>query len=379
MGNGAFRYDEGMKGTIPGTKVGTDAQASFLDYSLVGQIEGVSDKDRWLIDGLWSDQAVGIVGGTPKTGKTWFTLELAVSVASGAPALGQFEVSNPGPVVVFPAEDDARAIRDRVVGIAAHKGVSLDGLPIHLITANTLRLDEEGDRLGLAAMLDRVRPKLVVLDPLVRLHGGDENYAGHVAELLGFLRSLQRRFECGILVTHHVAKRRGAKGGQMGQALRGSGELHAWGDSNIYLSRAEGGLVKVELEHRAAASPDPLHVALRTESSGTFLELVEVNAESDDDDTEEGSERGSVARATKVRVRKSAPASMSLRDQVLAVLAGVGEPTTQADLREVLRVRNVRLTDVLRELAEEGLVERPGGKRGWQVSSLQKSPVGDVL
>ena len=42
-------------------------------------------EDRWLIEGLWADQAVGIVGGEPKCCKSFLALDLAVSVASGAP------------------------------------------------------------------------------------------------------------------------------------------------------------------------------------------------------------------------------------------------------------------------------------------------------
>jgi len=78
-----------------------------------------------------------------------------------------------------------------------------------------------------------VRPKLLVLDPFVRLHRIDENLSGEVAPLLAYLRELQRRFH--VAVVHH-ARKGGAKL-RAGQALRGSSEFHAWGDSNLYLRR----------------------------------------------------------------------------------------------------------------------------------------------
>ena len=347
-------------GTIPGTNGGTVAVASEeLASALVGEIEGVPDGGRWLIEKLWSAGGVGIVGGTPKTGKTWMSLEFAVSVASGAPALGRFAVAEPAPVVVFPPEDDPRAVRDRGAGIAKHKGLELEGLPLHLITARALRLDEEGDRRGLCAMLERIKPKLVVLDPLVRLHGGDENHLGHIAQLLSFLRELQRDHGCAILLTHHVAKRRGGKGAQLGQALRGSGELHAWGDSNVYLTRTEDGLVRMTLEHRAAASPEPFFVTLRSDGGGgAYFEVVE--------GVEIGEEPGPDKEGEVHQPR--ATAVHSLRDRVLGVLRAADEPVSQARLREVVRVRNQRLTEVLHELSEAGLVERPGGKRRWMAT-----------
>ena len=351
-----------MEGTGGGTAPGTPDGDGAIESELVGEIQGVPQEGRWLIDKLWSSQAVGIIGGTPKTGKTWFTLEFAVAVASGTPALGEFAVAEPGPVVVFPAEDDPRSVRDRVAGIAMRKGVELSGLPLHVITANALKLDEEGDRRGLAALIERVKPKLVVLDPLVRLHSGDENYAGHISELLGFLRGLQRQHACAILVTHHVSKRRGPKGTQMGQALRGSGELHAWGDSNLYLTKTEQGLVKVEVEHRSAPALDPFFVALHEAPGGTYLELVEV----DEEDEEPVARRPSQMKRRAAKKQRSRPPALSLRERVIAALRESRDPVSQVQLREALRVRNQVLTNTLRELQVEGLVVRPDPQAGWR-------------
>src|SRR6516165_6998848 len=50
---------------------------------------------HWLVQELWSDQAVGILGGEPKCCKSFLALDLAVSVASGAPSLYQSRFSLP--------------------------------------------------------------------------------------------------------------------------------------------------------------------------------------------------------------------------------------------------------------------------------------------
>ena len=68
----------------------------------------------WLIDQLWTTSAVGIIGGTPKTYKTWLALEMAVSVASGSACLATFAVSSPGPVLLYAAEDSESALRARL-------------------------------------------------------------------------------------------------------------------------------------------------------------------------------------------------------------------------------------------------------------------------
>jgi hypothetical protein len=58
-----------------------------------------------------------------------------------------------------------------------------------------------------------------------------------------------------VLAFHHAKK--GAGRARAGQALRGSSEFHAWGDSNLYLRR-DGDDLSLSVEHRAAPSiPSP--------------------------------------------------------------------------------------------------------------------------
>ena len=54
-----------------------------------------AEEQRWLVDGLWSEEAVGIIGREPKCCKSFLALDLAVSVASGTPCLRRFAVTRP--------------------------------------------------------------------------------------------------------------------------------------------------------------------------------------------------------------------------------------------------------------------------------------------
>jgi hypothetical protein len=96
---------------------------------------------QWLVQGLWSDQAVGILGGEPKCCKSFLALDLAVSVASGTPCLRRFAVRRTGPVLLFPAEDSLAVVRRRLEGICSAADVDFQSLPVEVITAPTLRLD----------------------------------------------------------------------------------------------------------------------------------------------------------------------------------------------------------------------------------------------
>lgn len=292
---------------------------------------------RWLVQDLWAEEAVGCIGGTPKSCKTWLALELAVAVASGRHALGRFAVRPPvsAPVLLYAAEDSPIAIRDRVAGIAGARDTDLDRLPLGLITVDGLRLDLPQHRDRLAATLAKVRPRLLVLDPLIRLHRGDENSSAEISELLGWLRAQQREHHTAIMLVHHVRK---SAAGQPGQSLRGSGDLHAWGDSNLYLLRSQGRLV-LHAEHRSNPSPPPFNVEL----AGEPPRLVVHGA---------------------VEIDRS-----DLADRILAALAR--QPMTRTELRDRLQVRNETLGAALAQLEAARRVIRVDGRLAVPVPTLR--------
>jgi hypothetical protein len=287
-----------------------------------------------LVDGLWGDSSVGVIGGAPKCSKTWLGLDLALSVATGTACLGRYAVPRPGPVLVYLAEDALAVVRERVEGMARHRGLDLVGVDIHAITAPSLRLDRQPHRNRLLETAKRLRPRLLLLDPLVRLHRVDENDAQQVAELLAYFRLLQRRLDLSVILVHHT--RKNAAGGAAGQGLRGSSDLHAFGDSNLYLRRVRERLVLLS-EHRAApASPAVTLELVSADAATTHLEVV---AEP------RGDRRG------------------SLQEQVLAYLVP-GEALTRGKLRELLSVQNQRLGEALETLERAGRIRRTPA--GWQ-------------
>jgi hypothetical protein len=301
----------------------------------VGEIPVEDNGGRWLVKQLWSASSVGVIGGAPKCSKTWLGLDLALSVATGTACLGKYPVLQPGPVLVYLAEDALPVVRERVEGMARHRGLDFAGVEIHVITAPVLRLDRDPHRTRLFQTAKRLRPRLLLLDPLVRLHGIDENNAGEVAGLLAYFRSLQRRLDLSVVLVHHTRKN-AAGGAAAGQGLRGSSDIHAFGDSNLYLRRTRDRLV-LSSEHRAAPASPPVYLELvTTHAQAAHLEVI---AELD------GERR------------------RSLQEQVLSLLAQ-GGVLTRAKLRETLSVKNERLGEALQSLEQAGRIRRTPA--GWQ-------------
>lgn len=323
-----------------------DHPSDVLPIIRVADLPEQASPRTWLIEELWSAAAVGMVCGAPKSGKTWIGLDMAVSVASGTPCLGRYRVLEPGQAIIYLAEDSLPALRDRIASIGRSRGLALGAMDLQVITAPRLRLDDREDRARLLETMRRYKPRLLLLDPLIRLHGLNENDSREMSELLSFLRTIQRQFDVAVVLVHH-ARKGGSQVG--GQALRGSGDFWAFGDSNLYLRRTDDKLV-LSIEHRSAPAPEPV-----------TLRLVD-----DDED----------------RVHLETQGTPPARDEryldrmVLDLLAGEA-PLSRSQLRERLRVKNERLGSALVDLERQARIVR--APDGWRLvteppSSTERSP-----
>jgi hypothetical protein len=251
-------------------------------------------------------------------------------------------------VLLFPAEDSLAVVRRRLEGICSAAGVDFQSLPVEVITAPTLRLDAPKDRERLINTVQARQPRLLILDPLIRLHRVDENDASQIAGLLSYLRQLQRTFQVAVLVVHHA--RKDANSTRPGQALRGSSELHGWGDSNLYMRR-RGAQLTLSTEHRAAASQD--HIPLELTQAGSALALSVASDSATIPDT--GSEPSALQR-------------------IQQILAGLDQPVTVQQLRKLCGLRTATVCSCLAQLVQTGVVTHDS--RGYQLHlALQATAV----
>jgi hypothetical protein len=328
-----------------GTADGRHAQAG-LPVKLACELADNTDRSAWLIEGLWAEQAVGILGGQPKCCKSFLALDIAVSVASGTSCLRRFPVRRTGPVLIFPAEDALAVVRQRLEGICAVAATSLDKLPIYVITAPRILLDVPQDREQLYATAAEIKPVLLILDPFIRLHRADENSSKDVAPLLGYLRELQRQFGMAVLLVHHV--RKGSAKDRPGQALRGSSDLHGWGDSNLYLRRNSRHLV-LSVEQRAAPSLPDIPLDLTVTDNAPSLTVLDTP-------------------------RADTPAPGSPSERVLQALTNAAIPLPAQQLRTLCRIRAATLTRTTAELIARGCIRH--GMDGYSLASTaNKQPV----
>lgn len=323
---------------------------SALPVSLACDLDQAPAEYPWLIEQIWGVEEAGVAGGEPKSCKSFTTMQMAVALTSGLPFLGRFAVPRRGRVLLFAAEDALHIVRARLDGICAHVGVTLDKLDLWIITAPTLRLDLPADCKKLESTVEELKPDMLILDPFVRLHRVDENVSSAVAPLLAQLRELQRKHHCAVVVVHHTRK-----GGALraGQALRGSSEFHAWGDTNLYLSWHRKQL-RLSIEHRAQPGHEGIPLVLDARPAHKSVALVVA------DD------------ASGVQQEEQEKQEPTPAQRILAVLESAGQPLRMREIRESCRMRSATLVRLLADLVQSGVVVR--SEQGWSLQPALPFP-----
>lgn len=248
----------------------------------------------WQVPGFWMRNSHGIVAGEPKSFKTTLVMDLALSIASGAKFLGKYKVEQTGKVLYIQNENTHWIMKDRFEKMTMNKGLvgrvsrSRDTInvewpptiPFHMINQQNFMLNNEEHQDFLEETIGRMRPGLVVLDPLYLMFDGDIASARDLFPILQWLLYLKNTYNCGILVIHHYNKNGEGKRG--GQRMLGSTTLHGWIESAWYLSSlpAEDGSkaeVIMEREFRGAGLHQQLDLKVHMGEMGVPDYSVDVD------------------------------------------------------------------------------------------------------
>src|SRR5215208_5779649 len=120
---------------------------------------------KWAVPGIIPEGCT-LLAGPPKVGKSWLTLGLGLSVASGSKALGAVDVL-PGSVLYLALEDTPRRLKSRLVKIRAG-----DPAPAAMTLATICPPLPEGGDKRISMWLDRhPDARLVVVDVFTRMRG----------------------------------------------------------------------------------------------------------------------------------------------------------------------------------------------------------------
>lgn len=227
-----------------------------------------------VVEGLLNQTELALITATAKSGKTWFSLHLALSVVTGQSFLGRFPTKK-GKVLLIQTEVGPANFRERILKVEGAYGISAEGRTEYpIISCDRIKLDTAEGMKSFSAAVADVNPTLVVLDSWYTFHSKDESSAKDMAPLLTDIRDVAKRNSCSILIVHHQGKKGDAgQSSHAGMAARGSSSFADVPDVLMSLTRKEGGLRSLAFEMRNLETPDP--IILRFSGGTCGFEIVE--------------------------------------------------------------------------------------------------------
>jgi AAA domain len=196
---------------------------------------------RWAVPGIVPEGCI-LLAGPPKVGKSWLTLGLGLSVASGGKALGKVDVPA-GPVLYLALEDTPRRLKDRLVKMLAG-----DPAPAAMTLATTCPPLPEGGAKRIGLWLDsHPDTRLVVVDVFTRMRGsrpaGATLYEADYAAVAQ-MKAVADAYGVAMVLVAHVRKAdvhvRSADAEDFLETVSGTNGLAAAADAVAVLRRVRG-------------------------------------------------------------------------------------------------------------------------------------------
>lgn len=196
-----------------------------------GLLATLPPKRDWVIDGFLPSKIVAAIIAAGGTGKSYLAMHLAICIASGTPLFGRHQPKSAAKVVFISGEDDRHELQRRLHKVVA--GLSpqarlLVNQNLHFIDlADSFELFTEKNNKGevditktpsliCKQITEQVGSDigLVIVDPVARFRGGDENFAADATRFVQALQQMQDQLNTAVLCLHHVNKGAGSGGNQ---------------------------------------------------------------------------------------------------------------------------------------------------------------------
>ena len=239
---------------------------------------------RWAIDEWLVEGESGLIVGEPKAYKSTLALDMAVSLATGTPFLGQFETAAVTPVMYIQEENNKSIMMPQLYQLMERAGIGRqaitpvangDGLDkiwvpnddavdpdLYLSIRAGWRANKE--EMGEVVNFANERGmKYIFIDPLYKVNENSLSNPDDVAPTLGVLSMIENETDASVVLVHH-ANKGNASGGKR---ILGSQLIWAWGANNIYIEKKsrQGGQKYLYVQREFRGKPEPDDIEMRFE------------------------------------------------------------------------------------------------------------------
>ncbi len=180
--------------------------------SLLSLLETQLPEKQYWIDPILPMGGTLLFGGEAKVGKSFVLLELARSLSTGSLPFGcdLFKKAEPCKVLLIEQEVGIYGLQKRAKEIFQNEKPEIFGDKLFYASkVPELMLDSKEGREIVFDLVDAVKPNVLILDPIGRMHAYDENSSNQIEQLFKALGDLEADFrseDMSIVVSHHFLK-----------------------------------------------------------------------------------------------------------------------------------------------------------------------------
>ena len=263
-------------------------------------------------------------------------------------------------VLYIDEESSQSLVKKRLHKLLRAKNTSKESLEIFFLIGQGLCFDDKASVERLRELIENLRPRLIIVDSLIRVHRSEENSAKEMSKVFDIIKKIVREYRCTFLFADHQRKLNQFGGGQ-DQLLRGSTEKMAFVDTVLSLKRKNNLLI---VEHSKSRFD---------EAVPSFI--IEIKDPIPDESTQVTYVGEAEGRLQEERLR-------TVGDFLKSVL-GNRQWISRKDLVEkskIIPISEKMMDEALKNHLESGLIERddrkpmygPGGKAAfyrWKINN----------
>lgn len=282
----------------------------------------------WLIDKILPDQQQLLVSGNSGSFKSFFTTDMAYSIATGTDFLGYFKTIKRKRTLLIQEENPDYMQQNRGRKVRGFKGLPHQTLDINdlrepwLWTANNYgyEFDDPAWQAWTKYQIEKNKIEVIIFDPLYLMLGStNENDATEMRGIFRWVDQLRREFTLTQIIVHH--------NNNSGE-VRGSSIIRAWRANSLTITSLSetDAKIKVARRYRGSGVKGPFIVSWELDESPGTLYIPHV--------TETEGTGGAEAAKTKMSNNRS-----KVLEAVLRVEAG--SAISLAELAENCKIKSV--------------------------------------
>lgn len=204
-------------GDIPAQNPETECEASVVALhevsdSFVDLAEWDDNDERiWFADGAIEPHSISVIAAPEKSGKSWALLDLAVATAVGGSWLHQFEIHQPGRVLLMETENGPQSVVQRLKRLTRAREIDPAAVLANIDYFADLTSLDSDDLVDTLREFERAfrrcgTPALVIIDPLRGHLEGNEDSAKDIVKAMRGASELRRICNAPVLIAHHLNK-----------------------------------------------------------------------------------------------------------------------------------------------------------------------------